>query len=181
MKTIARILLAIIAIWAFASLFMALGCRSSKQNSSHKDSLVIRDSVREVVKVREVLKVNQKDSVVLKDSLRITEVFNCNENQIYRVNRSGDEFRIQIKDGKVFLDVDLKGTQNRFREIISSKQREADSLYDVNLSLRHASNRTEIVQEKKPWYYPILIWIISALALYGLINLVTLLIRKLLL
>lgn len=174
MRTIAKILLAIIAIWAFASLFMALGCRSAKQNSLHKDSLVIRDSVREVVKVKEMVKFIEKDSVVFKDSLRIREVFNCNENQVYLVNRSGDEFRIQIKDGKVFLNVDLKGTQSRFNSIISASSKEVDSLLQANNQLQHRieSSKTTIIEKKKPWYYAPLIYILYLLALYGFISLI---------
>lgn len=179
MRTIAKILLAIIAIWAFASLFMALGCRSAKQNSLHKDSLVIRDSVREVVKVKEMVKFIEKDSVVFKDSLRIREVFNCNENQVYLVNRSGDQFTIKIKDGKIYLDVKLTATESRYREIISSKQREADSIYSANFNLKHATASKEVImlKEKKPWYYYIVTWIVVVLAAIGLFSLLEKLIK----
>ena len=172
-NALVKIWLVIVIGWVLFALFSAIGCRCAKPSISKSDSLVIRDSFRLVLKIKEVEQVTTRDSIRWKDSLNITEVFNCNENQVYRVNRSGDQFTIRIKDGKIYLDVNLMATESRYREIISAKQRESDSLQSANFSLTHATASKEVVvlKEKKPWYHYTIEWIVIALAVIGAFSL----------
>lgn len=103
-----------------------------------KDSVVVRDSV--VIKT--IVKETIKDSVRIKDSTVVVQGVSgedsipCNENSTTIIRRGEDIFRIQIKQGKVFFNYDLKGTQSRYQSIIQSKDRE----YKENLERFKASN-----------------------------------------
>jgi hypothetical protein len=134
--------------------------------SNIKDSVVVRDSF--VIKT--IVKETIKDSIRIKDSTVVVQGVSgedsipCNENSTTIIRRGEDVFRIQIKEGKVFLSYDLKGTQSRYQSIIQNKDKEykeaIESFKATSVNASHSEVKVVVSEISYiPWWVKILAWI----------------------
>jgi len=153
----------------FASSCVTKQACERKFPAQSKDSTVIKDSF--------VIKIIIKDSVAIRDSIVIHEGASgkdsvpCNENSKTVIKRGGDEFVIQVRNGKVYFSYDLKATTERYQSIIREKDKEIEQAKsNVQVKEKVITVTKEVLYI--PWWVKILAWI-------GAIAMVVLLVRLL--
>lgn len=161
-ELIVRTLFALILGAALSCLMLCTGCNSSKP-ASKSDSTIIQTRYIDST----TIKVIERDSIVFIDSLRIIDSIDCNENQVYRINRNGDTFIIRIVSGKVHFDANLKGTISRFNSRLSETDRRIDSVDRIKI----VKEETKVIDKSGLPFHKLWLWPLYVLALYGLISL----------
>ena len=152
MKNIVFILLSV----AFLS-SCGLGKNICKPKYSLRDSVVVRDSV--VIHDSTVIKVETKDSVVITEKVVGSDSLDCKENIKSIIRRGGDIIKVEVRNGKVYLDYELSGTISRFKEQIAQKDRLIEQL-----QARDNIQKTEITKVVKEKFIP---WWVTYLVVYA--------------
>jgi hypothetical protein len=132
-----------------------------------KDSTVVtyKDSV--VEKKRTVLVV--KDSVRYTEAVKDSGEIDTKENATYKFKNDKAAVTIQIKDGKVKWNIDIKANEQRFQSRIDSMASEI-KIYKERDSLNVSrKEEVKIIQPHIPWYMKLWNGIRDWLAIIGLI------------
>lgn len=133
---------------------------------SIRDSVRVRDSV--VIHDSTVIKVKTKDSIVVIEEVRGVDSLDATKDSKTTIRRGGDVFKVEVKEGKIYLSYFLQGTINKFNSVIEERDRQIKELKE-----RESTQKTEILKviEKEviPWYVKYMIGY-SVLITIGLIG-----------
>jgi hypothetical protein len=162
-----------IILFAILSQFM-ISCVSQRAcDKKFPPETRIKDSV--VVTYKDSVVEKKKVVLIVKDSIRYTEAvkdsgeMDTKENATYKFKNDKAAVTIQIKDGKVKWNIDIKATEQRFQSRIDSMASEI-KIYKERDSL-NVSHKEEvkIIQPHIPWYMKLWNGIRDWLAIIGLI------------
>jgi len=162
-----------IILFAILSQFM-ISCVSQKAcDKKFPPETRIKDST--VVTYKDSIIEKKKVVLVVKDSVRYTEAVKdsgeveTKENSTYKFKNDKVAVTIQVKDGKVKWNIDIKATEQRFQSRIDSMASEI-KIYKERDSL-NVSHKEEvkIIQPHIPWYMKLWNGVRDWLAIIGLI------------
>jgi len=129
-----------------------------------KDSIVFKDSIR--IKDSVSIRVEKKDSIVIVQGISGKDSMPCNENGKTTIRRGGDVFTITTKNGKVYFDYDLKGTESRYQFMLNEQSRVINELKLSQQYAGHSETKVVVsVVEHIPWWAQACCWIVVAIAI----------------
>ena len=135
---------------------------------STRDSVVIKDSI--VIKEKDSVVISYHDSTIVTEGVAGQDSIPCNENSKTKIVRGGDTFIIEVKDGKVHLKYDLKGTISRYSKKEVDRSQVKETTKDKSKAEFHEKTIVR-VQQYIPLWVKILAWIGAIASLYIIVKL----------